>query len=362
MESERADETGEAKGFWSLVTLEGSQEPIASAATPVMLQRFADLLSPALARELLHPASVRLQRELIDPDAAEKNLLYNRFLRHAQLRWVRAMGEAGFDVVYLKGFANAHSLYDDPDARTIGDLDLLIRSKDLDSLIHFLFGRGFRFGGEPRSPWGFISDTSFLPFVSEDGSANLDLHVAPDAYPAYLSLSTETVFSHSRWLDVEGMRVRIPCPEHAFLLSLTNAAKVAFGPMGVRKTVDAIRLLERTQAFAWGDVERLAEAGRFSKAARVFLNLLQRLGVRLDGVPSSLARPLHGLGKRAFEDLVSGYEALFPTEPGALLSLRRELLLCTEGRVGLYRNWLRLRGLVRPYGGLPSEKGIAFRR
>ena len=72
MESERADETGEAKGFWSLVTLEGSQEPIASAATPVMLQRFADLLSPALARELLHPASVRLQRELIDPDAAEK--------------------------------------------------------------------------------------------------------------------------------------------------------------------------------------------------------------------------------------------------------------------------------------------------
>jgi len=361
LEKQRRDEAGEAKRFWSLVTLENGEQAITSAATPVMLQRFVDLLSPALARELLRPASAQLQRELIDPAAAEKNLLYNRFLRHAQLRWVRALAEAGFDVVYLKGFANAHSFYDDPDARTIGDLDLLIRPAGLDSLLHFLSEQGFRFSGEPRSPWGFISDTSFLPFVSEDASANLDLHIAPDAYPAYLSLSTEAVFAEAQWLDVEGMRVRIPCPEHAFLLSLTNAAKVAFGPMSVRKTVDAIRLLQRTK-LAWGDVERLAEAGRFMKAARVFLNLLQRLGARLDGVPPGLGAPLRGLGARAFEKLVLDYEALFPTEPGALLSLQRELLLCTEGRVGLYRNWLRLRGLIRPYGGLPSEKGIAFRR
>ncbi|MCE2509407.1 MAG: nucleotidyltransferase family protein [Alphaproteobacteria bacterium] len=359
MKTRQRDETGTTQGFWSLVTREAAD---ASVAPPsAMVQRFVDLLSPAFAQEVLRPAATRLKRELVDPAAAEKNLLYNRFLRHAQLRWVKAIGEAGFDVVYLKGFANAHSLYDDPDARTIGDLDFLIRPDALDPLIRFLSGRGFRFDGAPRSPWGFISDTSFLPFVSEDGSANLDLHIAPDAYPADRSLTTEAVFADSGWVDVEGMRLRIPSPEHGFLLALTNAAKVAFGPMSVRKTVDAIRLLERTQALAWDTVGRLADKGRFLKPARVFLNLLRRLGVRLDGVPEGLLMPPRGLASGAFERLVSDYAALFPVTPGTLETLRRELLLGTESRVGLYRNWLRLRGLVRPYGGHPPGTRLASR-
>ncbi|MGB1548637.1 MAG: nucleotidyltransferase family protein [Alphaproteobacteria bacterium] len=360
MKKRQRDETGETQGFWSLVTLAEGERLPASPPSPEMVQRFVDLLSPAFACEVLRPAAARLQRELVDPDAVEKNLLYNRFLRHNQLHWVQTIAEGGFDVVYLKGFASAHSLYDDPDVRTIGDLDLLIRPGDLGALTRFLGDRGFRFSGAPRSPWGFISDTSFLPFVSEDGSANLDLHIAPDAYPAYLSLTTEAVFVDSQEIEINGMGVRIPSSEHAFLLLLTNAAKVAFGPMSIRKTVDAIRLIERTPP-AWGKVERLAAQGRFRKAARVFLNLLSRLGVRLDGAPAALLAPPRGLAGPAFEGLVSDYLSLFPVPPGALQTWWRELLLCTEGRVGLYRNWLRLRGLVRPYGGLPPEREIASR-
>jgi len=346
-----------AAKFWTLVTCPEAAELHVSAATPARLRRFADLLSPALARELLRPAAAKLKREWIDPELADKGLLYNRFLRHSQLHWVRKIGEAGFDVVYIKGFASAHSLYDDPDARTIGDLDLLLRAKDLDALIHFLSGHGFRFRGEARSPWGFISDVSFLPFVSEDASANLDLHIAPDAYPATLSLSTEAVFSESRRLEIDGLRLRVPSPEHHFFLSLTNAAKGAFGPASVRKSVDAIRMLERTEALDWERLEALVTQGRLSRAARSFLQLLERLGGRLGPAPVGLLRPFRGLPACEFAGLVRDYETLFPTEPGHLRSLRRELLLATDLRVGLYRNWRRLRGLVRPYGGLPPGKG-----
>jgi len=340
-------------GFWSLVTLPEDASSAAAAATPEMLRLFADLLSPALARELLRPAVAKLGRELVDPATADKSLLYNRFLRHVQLRWVRAIGEAGFDVVYMKGFANAHLFYDDPDARVIGDLDLLVRAQDLDPLIHFLSGRGFRFSGEARSPWGFISDTSFLPFVSEDASANLDLHIAPDAYPASRALSTEAVFEASRWLNIEGLRLRVPCQEHGFFLTLTNAAKLSFGPASLRKTVDALRLLECAQTLDWSRIGDLARAGRSGKALRAFLQLLQHLGANLGEVPGNLRRPFHGLVAREFAALASDTDALFPVVPGYFTSLRRELLLATDMRVGLYRNWRRVRGLVCPYRGLP---------
>ena len=340
-------------GFWSLVTLPEEASRVAAAATPEILRRFADLLSPALARELLRPAAAKLGRELVDPAAADKSLLYNRFLRHVQLRWVRAIGEAGFDVVSIKGFANAHLFYDDPAARVIGDLDLLVRETDLDPLIHFLSGHGFRFSGEARSPWGFISDTSFLPFVSEDASANLDLHIAPDAYPATAALSTGAVFAASHWLDIDGLRLRVPCPEHGFFLTLTNAAKLAFGPPSLRKTVDALRLLENGENLDWGQIGNLAQAGRSRKALRVFLQLLQRLGANLGEVPDRLRTPFRGLTAREFAALAGDTDALFPVAPGPFTALRRELLLATEGRVGLYRNWRRVRGLVSPHRGLP---------
>lgn len=348
-----------AEKFWSFVASpENGKTEFAPA--PALLGRFADLLSPALARELLRPASAKLGRELIPATLANKSLLYNRFLRNVQLRWVRAIGAAGFDVVYLKGFASAHTLYDDPDARTIGDLDLLVRPQDLGPLVRFLSAEGFSFSGEARSPWGFISDTSFLPFVSRDTTANLDLHVAPDAYPATRSLSTEAVFSQSRWLDVEGLRVRIPSLEHVFFLTLTNAAKVAFGPPSARKTVDAMRLLERAGELDWGQIAVLLTGARSRKAARIFLQLLQKLGANMDAVPASLLAPPRGLAACEFACLVRDYETLFPVEPGRFSTLRRELLLATEWRVGLYRNWLRLRGLLRPYGGLPPGLGTAL--
>ena len=44
-------------------------------------------------------------------------------------------------VAYLKGLAFEHTLYPDTDMRTIGDIDILVRERDLDSLI----GRGFEF-------------------------------------------------------------------------------------------------------------------------------------------------------------------------------------------------------------------------
>ncbi|CAN0500930.1 unnamed protein product, partial [Laminaria digitata] len=206
-------------------------------------QRFADLVTPALAAHCLASAEKRLGKSFLDADTVKQSLLINRFNGGVQRRWMQAIAETGIPVVYMKGFAFAHSLYPDPDIRTIGDIDILVRPGDLGNLLHFLTDQGFQFDPQPMAPWGFISDASFMPLVSAAGDCNIDLHVQPDCYPAYRSLTVEDVFGFSRFQTIAGVEVKIPCIEHALLLCLTNAAKDKFGVFSVRKLVDIWMLL-----------------------------------------------------------------------------------------------------------------------
>jgi hypothetical protein len=92
--------------------------------------RIADLLSPALADHLL----ASLQQEagpLIAPERAAKAWLYSRFLRQRQIEAVRLVQRSGARFICMKGFAFAHMIYGRPEARIIGDVDLLLDPEDL---------------------------------------------------------------------------------------------------------------------------------------------------------------------------------------------------------------------------------------
>lgn len=317
-------------------------------------QRLADLVTPALAAHCLASAERRLGKTFLDADTVRQSLLINRFNGGVQRRWVKAIAETGIPAVYLKGFAFAHSLYPDPDIRTIGDIDILIRSIDLEGLLAFLTDEGFEFDPLPMAPWGFISDASFMPLVSAEGDCSIDIHVQPDCYPAYRALSVEDVFAESKTRSVAGVDINIPCIEHAMLLCLTNAAKDKFGVFSVRKLVDIAMLLQSGLPVDWDLVERLAAAGSFLKPARVVFALLHRLGLPEGAVPEPLCRPPAGLAAGPFGRLVSDYASMFATEPSALRVLERELMLCTEPGVALHNTGLRLKGLIRRKKGIPA--------
>ena len=96
-----------------------------------MAGRLADMVSPALAHHLLAPFERRLGQPLVDPGRAAKGLLLHRFARRAQVNCARRLQDAGIPVVYMKGFASAHTLYETPEARIAGDLDALVARDDL---------------------------------------------------------------------------------------------------------------------------------------------------------------------------------------------------------------------------------------
>jgi hypothetical protein len=349
----------EDAGVWALVV---DPEGFVPAADPEAMDaaagRLADFASPAFASHVLAPAAARLGRGLIDPETAPKSLLLNRFTRHVHIRWAREIAAAGIECIYIKGFANAHTLYDDPDARVTGDLDLVVRRRDLDRLVACLTDRGFAFRGEAGKPWGFISDASYVPFVSADEACNFDIHIEPDSYPLHRGLDAAALFAGSRMARAGDLDIRVPCPEQALAISISNAAKDKLGPFAVKKALDAIFLLRRTEGLDWARLDTLLGRARLRRPSRVFLALLIALGLSRDLVPDAMARPPRWPGAAEFALALASWRSLFPNEAGLFATCRREALLCADPPTVIHNNWLRLRGLVRPGRGTPTEGGF----
>ena len=327
----------------------GWNGPAAQAAA----RRLADLVSPALAGYFLEPVAERTGAAPLPAETIRQSRLLNRFAGGIQRKWAAEIADTGISVVFLKGFVFAHTVYPDPDIRTIGDIDLLVRDRDLGALVAFLQERGFVFEDQPSAPWGFISDASYQPLRSADGHCYIDVHVQPDCYPAYRSLTADRLFAASEVFMAGETALAGPSPAHALVLCLTNAAKDKFGPFSVRKMLDIAALLRAGVEIDWAEVAMLASAGHFAGPSRVAFALLIRLGLPANRIPHGLREPPRGLRAAVFEGLARDYRTLFWAEPGPLRVLARELCLCTEPDVALHNALLRARGLFAPRRGRP---------
>jgi hypothetical protein len=187
-------------------------------------ERMADLLSPSLADHLLAPAQSRFG-PLLGAERIAKGQLYSRFLLQRQLGAVRMLRDAGIRFVCLKGFALAHLLYPRPELRIVGDVDLLLDRAELRKATAALAAAGFKAMPIPNR-FGFISDSSFLPLVSEDGQVALDLHLAPDAWPAGRALTAEAVFARAARFRAGDLELLGPAPEHAFSFSSPTRPRI----------------------------------------------------------------------------------------------------------------------------------------
>jgi hypothetical protein len=320
-------------------------------------ERMADLLSPSLADHLLAPAQSRFG-PLLGAERIAKGQLYSRFLLQRQLGAVRMLRDAGIRFVCLKGFALAHLLYPRPELRIVGDVDLLLNRAELRKATAALAAAGFKAMPIPNR-FGFISDSSFLPLVSEDGQVALDLHLAPDAWPAGRALTAEAVFARAARFRAGDLELLGPAPEHAFFLLVTNTAKDRFGPEGVRKLVDAAMLLRACPGLDWAELRELAERGGYARSLSAFHRLLDLLG---------LQRALQGRGLRRLsrrnlkeiEQVAALYRTARVAQLGFYGKLRREFLLGPGPQNVLRINLKRLRGLLRPGSGVPP--GMAQRR
>jgi len=333
---------------------EATPPPADTAALSRAADLFAQCVSPVLAEFLLDPWCRRTGIGLIAPEALAQSRLVARFNLAQQQRCAADLVGAGFDLVFMKGFANAHLFYPDPVLRMQGDLDILVRESELPGLVEYLSAKGFAFRPMPVKPWGMISNASYFPFVSADGGCDIDLHILPDCFPAHRSLTTNRLFDAAVSVDIAGATCSLPGPDHAFLLCISNAAKDKFGAKALRKVIDAILMVRGEAPPDMARVAALAREGGFLGPAVVFCRLLIGLGLAPNGFPPELRRSLPGFRAREFDRMAADFKSLFPGEPGLGGMLWREWALCAHPAVALHNLGLRFRGLVRKRAGFPA--------
>ena len=174
------------------------------------------------------------------------------------LRIVRAFDDAGVPLVALKGPAFSQWLYGDPALRRFGDLDLLVVRGDRDRAIPVLRTLGY---GLPPAMSVKTAAAIYGPLgawpLSGDATHPVDLHwrLSHVRFPAPLTPSQ--ILAESTFLELGGVRVRIPSPTHAALLTLLHAAKHIWCALEV--LVSIARVMERDDVH-WGRVRSLARA------------------------------------------------------------------------------------------------------
>ena len=346
--------------LWPLVRPPGACDRIIEDAAFLnpAAARLVNLIGAPMAAYLLGSGLTEsLGIPELSPERLKRDRLRNSFLRNNGLKWAGFIAETGIDVMYLKGFATTHDIYPDPDLRSMTDIDILLRRADLNRFISAFREKGFDFRKTPETPlWGFISNASFLPFCSSDGVTNIDIHIAPDDYPVHRSLDTETLFAASRMIEVNGQTIRLPSRDHLFALAITNAIRDKFEADSLKGMIDALTFLFLDDwQVDWALIEDLARRGGFAKGLSCFLKLIQHVNPPPAPLPGQIIKPYHGATAIEFDHLLGEMLTLFPEEPTMFTRLKRETLLTAEPRTIVWKNLRRLKGLVSPSQGLPSE-------
>lgn len=153
----------------------------------------------------LHTGEVHASTDIRDASSALHRRVTWRVLQLEQvlLRVVDLLTAAGIDVRVLKGPALARTVYDDPSMRTFVDVDILVRSSDIDEATSLLTAAGYR-RRLPELRAGF--DRRFAKSVTfvDAAGCEVDLHRTLVVGPYGLLVPTDELFDSHQFVQIAG--------------------------------------------------------------------------------------------------------------------------------------------------------------
>lgn len=210
---------------------------------------------------------------------------------------------SGLSCLPIKGLANASSLWPQPELRPCGDIDLLIRPQDFDSVMQWFSDRGFRFVVKPFVRGTTVAERllmvakvllvrrggAYFSIVAPDNKIAIDLHTHVESNPVPEVLQTEEVFAAARLCATPGGALRTPAPHHAFMIAALHAHRSYYDACEVKSVLDALLLLRRYPAEIVSTVPDLARKGGMSRRVGFFVELIRTLAK--EDVPEGLPDP-----------------------------------------------------------------------
>lgn len=229
----------------------------------------------------------------------------------------------GISAIAFKGLTLAVCAYENLALRDIGDLDLLIRPRDLAKAAGLLLGQGYqpmlRLNGAQEA--AHLRSIGQLPFVHPHAARMVELHTSIMPRPFYFPLDFERVWERRIPLCLCGKEVSSLAPEHLLLVLCAHGTKHHW--VCLKWIGDLAQLVQRRREMNWEIVRR--EARRLAAERMLFLGLALawkllgapvppeiRQGIRKDPVVESLAAHVRRNLFRPSDRKVSGFEnALF---------------------------------------------------
>ena len=172
---------------------------------------------------------------------------------------LRPLGNAGVEVIVLKGVALAERVYQNISLRPMGDIDLLVRKKDLGSAEACLLELGYtRYVGNKADYQSYYRRYF-------DRSKTIPLHIHWDLVraPNAFEMDMEALFKKAERCKLAGMETLVLSPEDTLIHLALHLFFTHFFNIGLIGLVDIARLIEGAEM----DWERVVMEGRKRKAA-----------------------------------------------------------------------------------------------
>lgn len=276
-------------------------------------------------------------------DRSRSCLAWNLRLRHELLRLLDRFNQAGIPIIPLKGLYLADLLYEDPALRPTSDLDLLVKTQDVQASQQILEEAGCtKLADEDQGAEYHVS------YVTTDGRAGnvlIELHWAlGESHVA--GLDVESIWHSASPITWENRTIWAMALPDLFLYTCLHAVKD--GLASIRSLLDITLLLERYgQDLPWQELAQRVNRARLETPLSLSLLLSRELlGASVPSEFLSAIRPSRNLsrllGQALFrwrggvlhvpqELLVGPFMALLmlcweDSFKGKLLHLRRNLL------------------------------------
>lgn len=214
------------------------------------------------------PALYAVLQSRPEVPASIQSALRERYLRHCQraMRFSVELAELlqgfqanGISAIAQKGPALAHVLYGDTAMREFGDLDLLVRPKDVSRAVRALTELGYekKLKLSPRQEKAYLQ--SGYEYVFGRGEERNLLELQWNLLPRFYSVDvdTEELFARSQEHDIDGCRARMLGPEDQLTFLCLHAAKHQWAQLGIIRDIARLAKFDLDWDFALQEARRL---------------------------------------------------------------------------------------------------------
>lgn len=206
-----------------------------------------------------------------------------------------AAARAGCHPTLLKGCSTALRYYPEPHLRTMGDIDLLVRSDEVPVLERVCRAAGFQPSAPGVPPSRYDNHHHGIPLRHQESGMWVEIHTR--LYPEKSPLGTDARFlveaidNRVVTSSVNGQTIRVFGHELQLLYTCTRWAEYPSPQRGMFPVLDAARLLSvHGDTIDWDRVTIMAGQSWAATALRVMLGYLDRW--QLAAVPPPVLRNL----------------------------------------------------------------------